>query len=76
MKGVVNENHEIQPVLPVQLHGREPVRRDHRGGVGTGFGLSIVRALARAHSGDAVAENLAPSGGRVTVTLPGVPPSA
>ena len=44
-----------------------------RTGVGTGLGLSIVRALARSHGGDAVAENLAPTGGRVTVTLPGVP---
>jgi len=44
-----------------------------RTGVGTGLGLSIVRALARSHGGDAVAENLAPSGARVTVTLPGVP---
>ncbi len=47
-----------------------------RSGVGTGLGLSIVRALARNHGGDAVAENLAPSGGRVTVTLPGVPSAA
>lgn len=44
-----------------------------RTGPGAGLGLSIVRALARAHGGDAVAENLAPSGARVTVTLPGVP---
>jgi signal transduction histidine kinase len=43
-----------------------------RTGPGTGLGLSIVRALARAHGGTAVAENLAPSGARVTVTLPGV----
>jgi len=44
-----------------------------RSGPGTGLGLSIVRVLARAHGGDAVAENLAPTGARVTVTLPGVP---
>jgi len=44
-----------------------------RTGPGTGLGLSIVQALARAHGGEAVAENLAPTGARVTVTLPGVP---
>ena len=44
-----------------------------RTGPGTGLGLSIVRVLATAHGGDAVAENLAPSGARVTVTLPAVP---
>ena len=44
-----------------------------RTGPGTGLGLSIVRALARAHGGTAVAENLAPSGARVTVTLPTIP---
>jgi signal transduction histidine kinase len=43
-----------------------------RTGPGTGLGLSIVRALARAPGGDAVAENLAPSGARVTVTLPAI----
>ncbi|HYN47338.1 MAG TPA: HAMP domain-containing sensor histidine kinase, partial [Candidatus Nanopelagicales bacterium] len=45
-----------------------------RSGPGSGLGLAIVRALARAHGGDAVAENLAPTGARVTVTLPVVPP--
>ena len=44
-----------------------------RTGSGSGLGLSIVRALARAHGGDAVAENLAPTGGRVTVMLPETP---
>jgi signal transduction histidine kinase len=44
-----------------------------RTGPGSGLGLSIVRALARAHGGDATAENLAPTGARVTVTLPVVP---
>ena len=43
-----------------------------RTGPGTGLGLSIVRALALAHGGDAVAENLAPTGARITVTLPAV----
>jgi len=44
-----------------------------RSGGGSGLGLAIVRALARAHGGDATAENLAPTGARVTVTLPVVP---
>lgn len=43
-----------------------------RTGPGTGLGLSIVRALARAHGGTVVAENLAPTGARVTVTLPSI----
>jgi len=47
-----------------------------RSGPGSGLGLAIVRALARAHGGDATAENLAPTGARVTVTLPVVPPPA
>jgi len=47
-----------------------------RSAPGSGLGLAIVRALARAHGGDATAENLAPTGARVTVTLPVVPPPA
>ncbi len=45
-----------------------------RAGGGSGLGLAIVRTLARAHGGDAAAENLSPTGARVTVTLPLVPP--
>jgi two-component system OmpR family sensor kinase len=41
-----------------------------RSGGGSGLGLSIVRALATAHGGTASAENLAPTGARVTVLLP------
>ena len=44
-----------------------------RSGPGSGLGLSIVRDLARAHGGDAIAENLAPRGARVSVVLPLVP---
>ncbi len=44
-----------------------------RSGSGSGLGLAIVRALARAHGGDATAENLAPTGARVTIVLPLVP---
>jgi signal transduction histidine kinase len=45
-----------------------------RAGAGSGLGLSIVRELARAHGGAAVAENLAPRGARVSVVLPIRPP--
>jgi two-component system sensor histidine kinase MprB len=44
-----------------------------RSGPGSGLGLAIVRELARRHGGDAVAENLAPRGARVSVELPVVP---
>jgi len=41
-----------------------------RAGEGSGLGLSIVRELARAHGGSAIAENLSPHGARVSVILP------
>jgi len=41
-----------------------------RSGSGSGLGLAIVRELARAHGGEAWAENVAPRGARVTVLLP------
>lgn len=44
-----------------------------RAGTGSGLGLAIVRELARAHGGDAVAEEIGPHGARVTVVLPVVP---
>ena len=44
-----------------------------RTGQGSGLGLSIVRELARAHGGTAVAENLSPRGARVSVILPVAP---
>jgi len=46
-----------------------------RAGSGSGLGLAIVRELARAHGGEAWAENVAPRGARVTVFLPVTPPS-
>jgi signal transduction histidine kinase len=45
-----------------------------RSGPGSGLGLAIVRGLARAHGGEAVAENLGPRGARVSVRLPAAPP--
>jgi signal transduction histidine kinase len=45
-----------------------------RTGHGSGLGLSIVRELALAHGGTAVAENLSPRGARVSVVLPVRPP--
>jgi signal transduction histidine kinase len=47
-----------------------------RTGPGSGLGLSIVRELARAHGGDAWAEDAEPHGGRVVVRLPTVPAAA
>jgi signal transduction histidine kinase len=44
-----------------------------RSGSGSGLGLAIVREMARAHGGEAWAENIAPHGARVTVLLPLVP---
>lgn len=41
-----------------------------RSGPGSGLGLSIVRELAIAHGGSAIAENLSPRGARVSVVLP------
>jgi signal transduction histidine kinase len=45
-----------------------------RAGPGSGLGLSIVRELALAHGGTAIAENLSPRGARVSVLLPVQPP--
>lgn len=45
-----------------------------RTGHGSGLGLSIVRELALAHGGTAIAENLSPHGARVSVVLPVAPP--
>jgi signal transduction histidine kinase len=45
-----------------------------RTGPGSGLGLSIVRELALAHGGRAIAENLSPHGARVSVVLPVAPP--
>jgi len=47
-----------------------------RTGLGSGLGLSIVRELARAHGGTAIAENLSPRGSRVSVVLPVQPPES
>ncbi len=44
-----------------------------RSAPGTGLGLAIVRELARAHGGDAIAENVAPHGARLSVLLPETP---
>ncbi len=44
-----------------------------RSGAGTGLGLAIVRELARAHGGEAIAENVAPHGARLSVLLPLTP---
>ena len=57
----------------------EPFRRLHADRVGSargsGLGLSIVRAVAQAHGGEATATPAAGGGLRVTVTLPTAPPA-
>jgi signal transduction histidine kinase len=57
----------------------EPFRRLHADRVGSargsGLGLSIVRAVARAHAGEATASPVAGGGLRVTVTLPAARPA-
>jgi signal transduction histidine kinase len=54
----------------------EPFRRLHADRVGSargsGLGLSIVRAVARAHAGEATASPVSGGGLRVTVTFPAV----
>jgi signal transduction histidine kinase len=56
----------------------EPFQRLHADRVsiapGSGLGLSIVRAVARAHGGDATAAPVDGGGLQVTVLLPAAPP--
>jgi signal transduction histidine kinase len=47
----------------------EPFRRGDGAHAGAGLGLAIVRVIAEAHGGAVRAENLAPSGARVTITI-------
>jgi signal transduction histidine kinase len=44
-----------------------------RTGSGSGLGLAIVREMARAHGGEAWAENIAPHGARVSFLMPVTP---
>jgi signal transduction histidine kinase len=44
-----------------------------RAGSGSGLGLAIVREMARAHGGEAWAENVAPHGARVSILMPVTP---
>ena len=54
-----------------RFYRADPARA--RAGGGSGLGLTIVRDLARAHGGEAFAENVAPHGARVSVLLPLLP---
>jgi signal transduction histidine kinase len=68
---VENSSAELPPDLVPQLF--EPFRRlDERTGSqrGVGIGLSIVRAVATAHRGDATIEPIPGGGLRVTLTFP------
>jgi two-component system, OmpR family, sensor kinase len=47
----------------------EPFRRGEDPHRGAGLGLAIVRVIAEAHGGTVLAENLAPYGARVTITI-------
>lgn len=57
---------------PFRRLGQERIAAG-RAAPGAGLGLSIVRAVARAHGGDVRAEPREGGGLTVTVTLPGVP---
>jgi signal transduction histidine kinase len=68
------------PITAEQAAGLfEPFRRLHADRVGSargsGLGLSIVRAVARAHAGEATASPVTGGGLRVTVTLPAARPA-
>jgi two-component system sensor histidine kinase BaeS len=56
-----------------RFYRADPARAQGGTGASTGLGLSIVRQLARAHGGEAFAENVAPHGARVSAVLPVVP---
>jgi signal transduction histidine kinase len=72
--GPVVPGYEVEALFqPFRRLGTERTN----GGRGFGLGLSIVRAVARAHGGDAIAVPREGGGLVVTVTLPpGPPPSA
>jgi signal transduction histidine kinase len=56
-----------------RFYRADPARARGSDGSSSGLGLSIVRELARAHGGEAFAENVAPHGARVSAVLPVVP---
>jgi two-component system, OmpR family, sensor kinase len=57
-----------RPLVFERLHGG--TRAAARAGTGTGLGLAIVRELARAMGGDAIAEEARSGGARLVVWLP------
>jgi hypothetical protein len=65
---VANSGERIEPAAAAEL--AEPFRRLSHSVSGFGLGLSIVRAIARAHHGDAVLDPRAEGGLEVTVALP------
>jgi two-component system OmpR family sensor kinase len=66
---VSDEGPGFGPALP-QAFERFSQGEPGHGGPGSGLGLAIVRAIARAHGGEAWAEDLPAGGARVGVVLP------
>ncbi|MCA9533598.1 MAG: MASE1 domain-containing protein [Myxococcales bacterium] len=60
------------PGIPVELRERvfEPFFTTKARGQGTGFGLSMVFAIVRAHDGDIRIEDAQSGGARIVITLP------
>lgn len=65
---------EFLPHAFERFHRAEAARSREDGG--SGLGLAIVRAIARAHGGDATATNRADGGAVVTISLPAAGPTA
>ncbi|MFI1004374.1 ATP-binding protein [Streptomyces galbus] len=58
----------VPPLAFERFRRADAARSRHAGG--TGLGLSIVRSIARAHGGDATADNAPGGGARVRLELP------
>jgi signal transduction histidine kinase len=67
---VTDDGHGFPPGSTERVFERFVRGDPSRHGPGSGLGLAIVRELARGHGGDAIAENVAPQGARVSVRLP------
>ena len=70
---VTDDGHGFPPGTTEKVFERFYRADPSRAGSGSGLGLAIVRELARAHGGEAWAENVAPHGARGTVLVPLAP---